>query len=121
MNSRKVLSKLELNSAQRKWKQKHLTPDYLRHNIPQILSWWFNGVVAFSISLSIFAALRPYLLKQTVDGYINQWFTGSLYYIVLMAYCFTLQLFSILFCFLAIMGQDIVKDIRIKLFKHILF
>ena len=25
------------------------------------------GVVAFSILLSIFAALRPYLLKQTVD------------------------------------------------------
>jgi hypothetical protein len=30
----------------------------------------FNGVIIFAISLSIFAALRPYLLKQTVDGYI---------------------------------------------------
>lgn len=33
--------------------------------------WRFNGVVILAISLSrFFAALRPYLLKQTVDGYI---------------------------------------------------
>jgi hypothetical protein len=32
----------------------------------------FNGVIAFAISLSIFAALRPYLLKANVDGYIKQ-------------------------------------------------
>ena len=31
----------------------------------------FNFVVVFAISLSIFAALRPYLLKETVDGYIK--------------------------------------------------
>ena len=28
--------------------------------------WRFNGVVIFAVSLSVFAALRPYLLKQTV-------------------------------------------------------
>jgi hypothetical protein len=28
--------------------------------------WRFNGVVIWAISLSIFAALRPYLLKETV-------------------------------------------------------
>jgi tRNA pseudouridine38-40 synthase len=34
--------------------------------------WRFNGVLwLFAISLSVFAALRPYLLKQTVDGYIK--------------------------------------------------
>ena len=27
----------------------------------------FNGVVIFAITLSVFAALRPYLLKQTVS------------------------------------------------------
>ena len=31
----------------------------------------FNGVITFAIALSIFAALRPYLLKQTVDGYLQ--------------------------------------------------
>ena len=30
----------------------------------------FNGVIVFAISLSVFAALRPYLLKQTVDSYM---------------------------------------------------
>ena len=33
--------------------------------------WRFNGVILFAISLSVFAAVRPYLLKQTVDGYIK--------------------------------------------------
>jgi ABC-type multidrug transport system fused ATPase/permease subunit len=33
--------------------------------------WRFNGVIVFAVSLSVFAALRPYLLKQTVDGYIQ--------------------------------------------------
>jgi hypothetical protein len=39
----------------------------------------------FAVSLSVFAALRPYLLKQTVDGYIQtQDAEGLLYYITLM-------------------------------------
>jgi ABC-type multidrug transport system fused ATPase/permease subunit len=45
----------------------------------------FNGVIIFAISLSIFAALRPYLLKQTVDGYIaTEDKQGLLLYVVLM-------------------------------------
>ena len=31
----------------------------------------FYGVILFAVSLSVFAALRPYLLKQTVDEYIK--------------------------------------------------
>ena len=31
----------------------------------------FRGVIIYAISLSVFAALRPYLLKQTVAGYIK--------------------------------------------------
>jgi ABC-type multidrug transport system fused ATPase/permease subunit len=47
--------------------------------------WRFNGVIVFAVSLSVFAALRPYLLKQTVDGYIQtQDAEGLLYYITLM-------------------------------------
>jgi ABC-type multidrug transport system fused ATPase/permease subunit len=46
--------------------------------------WRFNGVLC-AVSLSVFAALRPYLLKQTVDGYIQtQDAEGLLYYITLM-------------------------------------
>ncbi|AWG21546.1 antibiotic ABC transporter ATP-binding protein [Flavobacterium faecale] len=83
----------------------------------------FNGVVIFAISLSIFAALRPYLLKQTVDGYIQTEDShGLLGYIALMGIVLLLEVFSqFYFVYWANwLGQDIVKDIRIKLFKHIL-
>lgn len=83
----------------------------------------FNGVIIFAISLSIFAALRPYLLKETVDGYIkthDQF--GLLLYVSLMGFVLLLEVFSqFYFVFWANwLGQDIVKDIRNKMFKHIL-
>jgi ABC-type multidrug transport system fused ATPase/permease subunit len=83
----------------------------------------FNGVIIFAISLSVFAALRPYLLKQTVDGYIkthDQF--GLLLYVSLMGSVLLLEVFSqFFFVFWANwLGQDIVKDIRNKMFKHIL-
>lgn len=83
----------------------------------------FNGVIAFAISLSVFAALRPYLLKQTVDGYIKTHDQqGLLLYVSLMGIVLLLEVFSqFYFVFWANwLGQDIVKDIRIKLFAHLL-
>lgn len=83
----------------------------------------FYGVIIFAISLSVFAALRPYLLKQTVDGYIKtQDSIGLLNYIILMGIVLLLEVFSqFYFVYWANwLGQDIVKDIRVKLFKHIL-
>jgi len=85
--------------------------------------WRFNGVIIFAISLSIFAALRPYLLKQTVDSYIQpKDQNGLLLYITLMGFVLLLEVFSqFFFVFWANwLGQDIVKDIRVKMFKHIL-
>ena len=85
--------------------------------------WRFNGVIIFAISLSLFAALRPYLLKQTVDSYIQpKDQNGLLLYITLMGIVLLLEVFSqFFFVFWANwLGQDIVKDIRVKMFKHIL-
>ncbi|MFV8340907.1 ABC transporter ATP-binding protein [Flavobacterium sp. XS2P39] len=85
--------------------------------------WRFNGVIIFAISLSIFAALRPYLLKQTVDGYIaTQDQQGLLMYVILMGIVLLFEVFSqFYFVYWANwLGQDIVKDIRTKLFHHIL-
>ncbi|MGO4904348.1 ABC transporter ATP-binding protein [Flavobacterium sp. W20_MBD1_R3] len=85
--------------------------------------WRFNGVIVFAISLSVFAALRPYLLKQTVDGYIaTQDQQGLLLYVILMGIVLLLEVFSqFYFVYWANwLGQDIVKDIRTKLFQHIL-
>ena len=85
--------------------------------------WRYYGVIIFAVSLSIFAALRPYLLKQTVDGYIKTHDKhGLLIYIILMGGVLLMEVFSqFYFVYWANwLGQDIVKDIRTKLFKHIL-
>ncbi|MBF4518258.1 ABC transporter ATP-binding protein [Flavobacterium sp. ANB] len=85
--------------------------------------WRYYGVILFAVSLSIFAALRPYLLKETVDGYIKTHDkSGLLMYIMLMGAVLLCEVFSqFYFVYWANwLGQDIVKDIRTKLFKHIL-
>jgi ABC-type multidrug transport system fused ATPase/permease subunit len=83
----------------------------------------FRGVIVFAISLSVFAALRPYLLKQTVDGYIKTHDQqGLLLYITFMGIVLLAEVFSqYFFVYWANwLGQDIVKDIRTKLFKYLL-
>lgn len=85
--------------------------------------WRFNSVVLFAISLSVFAALRPYLLKETVDNYIKSHDPkGLLFYIALMGIVLLLEVFSQFYFVLWAnwLGQDIVKDIRVKLFRHML-
>ncbi|GGB65033.1 xenobiotic ABC transporter ATP-binding protein [Flavobacterium suaedae] len=82
----------------------------------------YISVILFAIALSLFAALRPYLLKQTVDGYIStNDKEGLLNYILLMGLVLILEVSSqFYFVYWANwLGQDIVKDIREKLFRHI--
>lgn len=82
----------------------------------------YISVILFAIALSIFAALRPYLLKQTVDSYIStNDKQGLLNYILLMGLVLILEVSSqFYFVYWANwLGQDIVKDIREKLFRHI--
>ena len=82
----------------------------------------FAWVIIFSIALSIFAAARPYLLKQSVDLYlIKKDHSGLLYYIGLMGIMLILEVAAqFYFVYWANwLGQDIVKDIREKLFAHI--
>ena len=83
----------------------------------------YYGVVSFAVLLSVFAALRPYLLKQTVDEYIKPKDEhGLLFYISIMGVVLLLETLSqFYFVYWANwLGQDIIKDIRTKLFKHML-
>lgn len=83
----------------------------------------YYGVIAFAIFLSIFAALRPYLLKQTVDEYMQpKDKDGLLIYAVWMGIVLIMEVVSqFYFVYWANwLGQDIIKDIRVKLFKHLL-
>jgi ABC-type multidrug transport system fused ATPase/permease subunit len=82
----------------------------------------FNWVIVWAISLSIFAAVRPYLLKQTVDNYLqNNDKEGLLFYIIIMGIVLLLEVLSqFFFTYWANwLGQDIIKDIRLKLYQHI--
>jgi len=83
----------------------------------------FYGVIVFAILLSVFAALRPYLLKQTVDTYINPKDAhGLFFYVSMMGLILLAETISqFYFVYWANwLGQDIIKDIRTKLFKHML-
>ena len=82
----------------------------------------FNWVIVWAILLSIFAAVRPYLLKQTVDDYLkNHNKEGLLIYVIIMGVVLLLEVLSqFFFTYWANwLGQDIIKDIRDQLFKHI--
>lgn len=82
----------------------------------------FNWIIVWAVLLSIFAATRPYLLKQTVDNYLqNDDKGGLLFYIIIMAIVLLFEVMSqFLFTYWANwLGQDIIKDIRLKLYQHI--
>ncbi len=83
----------------------------------------FYGVIFFAVSLAIFAAIRPLLLADAVDEYIKpKNHNGLISYITIMAVTLLFEVFSqFYFVYWANwLGQDIIKDIRIKLFQHML-
>jgi len=83
----------------------------------------FYGVISTAVLLSVFAALRPFLLKQTVDSYIKpKDENGLLLYVSLMGIVLLMEGISqYFFVFWAnLLGQEIIKDIRTKLFQHML-
>jgi len=85
------------------------------------LQFFSTSLVA--ILLAVIAAVRPYLLVQTVDLYIKTkdaeglWFYTILILVVLLSEV----LLHLSFIYIANwLGQHIIKDIRIKLFAHVL-
>ncbi len=93
----------------------------IRHTNPYRLTFYF---VAFSaILLSVFAVLRPYLLQQTIDKTIIPKDSELLvYFISLMLGVLLLEvIFQFLFIFFANwLGQEVIRDIRVNLFEHML-
>ena len=99
----------------------HLFKRILKYTKPYKFRYY--GVILFAILLSFFAALRPFLLQITVDNYIKTASnTGLLIYVLIMGIALLLEVISqFFFVYWANwLGQDIIKDIRIKLFQHML-
>ncbi|MDX1427424.1 MAG: ABC transporter ATP-binding protein [Salegentibacter mishustinae] len=93
----------------------------LKYTNPYKVTFYFVAVAA--ILLSFFAVLRPYLLKVTVDDAITpQNYDNLVFYVGLMAGVLVLEvIFQFLFVYFANwLGQEVVRDLRINLFKHML-
>lgn len=93
----------------------------LRYTKPYKLT--FFGVGLAAILLSFFGVVRPILLKKTVDDYIvHKDPEGLLLFVLLMMGVLLFEVISQLsFIYYANwLGQSIIRDIRIKLFKHLL-
>ena len=79
-------------------------------------------VLISAILLSLFSTLNPYLLKITVDDYITpRNFSGLMTFIFIMLIVLLLEvIFQYIFVFYANwLGQMVIKDIRVSLFKKL--
>ncbi len=79
-------------------------------------------VLISAILLSIFSTLNPYLLKITVDDYITpKNYSGLMTFILIMLIVLLFEVtFQYVFVFYANwLGQMVIKDIRVSLFKKL--
>ena len=83
----------------------------------------FITISIAAIFISVFATITPYLIKIAVDDYLAIGnYDEFIYVICLMLFNLILTvLFMFLFSYYAnLLGQKVVYDIRVKLFRHIL-
>ena len=83
----------------------------------------FVFVAISAILISIFSTLTPYLIKVAVDDYLALGkYQDFIYLIIFMLFNLILTvLFMFLFSYYAnLLGQKVIYDIRVQLFKHIL-
>ena len=93
----------------------------LRYTNPYKRIFYFVALAAIMVSL--FGVLRPILLQETVDeALMPADFDSLIYYVSLMMGVLVLEVIF-QFCFIYYanwLGQEVVRDIRVKLFKHML-
>ena len=83
----------------------------------------FGFVAISAVLISIFSTLTPYLVKIAVDDYLS---VGKYEdFILLIALMIANLVLTVVFMFLFsyyanLLGQNVIYDIRLKLFKHIL-
>ncbi len=83
----------------------------------------FGGVLVTVVLIAVLSAIKPKILQlaideniatQTVEGFLN-------YVLLMMVILIVLVFFQLLFIYYASwLGQNVVKDIRVKLFDHML-
>ena len=85
--------------------------------------WAFYFVALAAILLSFLGVMRPYLLQLTIDNSIVPQDNDQLvFYISLMVGVLLLEVIF-QFCFIYFanwLGQEVIRDLRVNLFKHML-
>ncbi|NJY63049.1 ABC transporter ATP-binding protein [Salinimicrobium sp. CDJ15-81-2] len=85
--------------------------------------WTFYFVAIAAVLLSLLGVMRPYLLQITIDqSIVPQDNDQLLFFISLMAGVLLLEVIF-QFCFIYFanwLGQEVIRDIRVNLFKHML-
>jgi subfamily B ATP-binding cassette protein MsbA len=83
----------------------------------------FGGVIITVILIAVFSAVKPKILQLAIDNNIaTKTVEGFLPYILIMIGLLIMEvIFQLLFIFYAAwLGQSVVKDVRVKLFNHML-
>ncbi|OUR96021.1 antibiotic ABC transporter ATP-binding protein [Flavobacteriales bacterium 33_180_T64] len=83
----------------------------------------FLGSLICVIGLAVFGALRPLVLQKAIDEHVVlKTYDGFLFLILVMLALLVLEFVSqLLFIYYATwLGQSVVKDIRVKLYNHVL-
>lgn len=84
---------------------------------------YFSVAASSTILLALFSAARPYVLKLTIDQAIIPKDNESLLYFILLMLVILLTEVILQFTFIYFsnwVGQHIIRDIRAKVFRHIL-
>ncbi|WP_038031724.1 ABC transporter ATP-binding protein [Thermonema rossianum] len=83
----------------------------------------FWAVVALTLTLAVLGPVRPYLVQYTVDHYMEAGqYEGLLWMVLLMLLVLALQTAAqyLHTYWAAWLGQSIIRDIRVRLYHHIL-
>tara|TARA_R110000868_G_scaffold91812_10_gene254523 strand:- start:12143 stop:13912 length:1770 start_codon:yes stop_codon:yes gene_type:complete len=83
----------------------------------------FVGVLVATILIALFGAIRPKILQLAIDTNLaTKNLKGFLPYVVIMAIMLLLEVIGqLLFIYYSgWLGQNVVKDVRVKLFNHLL-
>ncbi len=82
----------------------------------------FLGALSIGILLAVLSPLRPLLIQIIIDKYILTYNTSGLtrMSILLIGVLITETLFRYIFAYsTSILGQSVIKDLRVKIFNHI--
>ena len=83
----------------------------------------FFGLLILVVLLAVFSAATPYITKFAIDDSIAKHEAKDfLFYVIIMLVVLVFQtLFQLTFIYYAAwLGQNLVKDVRVKLFDHLL-